>query len=293
MSYRFEASGLTADWLNGWLAAIGATVLVPGLRLGWADEAVPYAVYESDEAVDVFQAIARALPTEETLAQSTIAPTRPDTHQTLDRHVTLDAYRERASLERREGSGHLAASVSDLDVDADLGNLEHGAFYPAAPPTTGPLWQRVELCAQKVPIGKQETWVEASLLGLGHREEVNGLGFDPRRLPAGVHDQHKRLGKKYADPVVELMVFAALVLFPTRGNGCEIRQRGWRDRKTKRGAFEWSAWRPSLDRWAIDALLDVGLKLSGELILARYCVVPYQKAGDSDLTRAYFAERIP
>jgi hypothetical protein len=274
------------------LAAIGATVLVPGLHLGWADEAVPFAVFESDEAIDVVDAIARALPTADSLARSTIALTRPDAHHTFDRHVTLDAYRERAALERCEGSGHVAAAVSDLRVDANLGDLERGAFYPAAPPTTGPLWKRVELCVRKVPIGQRESRVAASLLALGQREEVNGIGFDPRRLAGGVHDQHTTLGKKYADPVIELMVFAALVLFPTRGDGRKIRQRGWRGARSERGGFEWCAWRPSLDRWAIDALLDVDAKLSQELVLARYRVVPYQKSGSSDLTRAYFAERI-
>ena len=32
---RHEAPGLPADWLNGWLAAIGVTVLIPGARLRW------------------------------------------------------------------------------------------------------------------------------------------------------------------------------------------------------------------------------------------------------------------
>ncbi len=291
MSRRFEAPGLTADWLNGWLAAIGATVLVPGLRLGWADEAVPFAVYESDDHLDVVPAISRALPTAESLGRSTIARKRPGEHHAFERHVTLDAYRERAELERREGGGHLAASVSDLRVDADHGNLDHGAFDPAAPGTTGPLWTRAEACQRKLSMDQRESYVNASLLGNGHRMKVNGLGFDARRLATGVHDGS--LGEKYADPVVELMVFAALVLFPTRGDGRQIRQRGWQDRSTKRGAFCWSAWRPFLDRWGIDAFLDLGSRLDGEFVLARYRVVPYQPSAIADTTRAYFAERVP
>jgi hypothetical protein len=61
----------------------------------------------------------------------------------------------------------------------------------------------------------------------------------------------------YADPVVELLTFAALLLFPVRGNGRRIRQRLWTDNSTRRGAFQWIAWRPALDRWGIDALLDL------------------------------------
>jgi len=290
MSHRFEAPGLTADWLNGWLAAIGATVLVPGLRLAWADEGVPFAVYESDAVVDVAQAISRALPTAESLSRSTIARTRRG-HHPLERHVTLEAYRERADLERREGNGHLAASVSDLRVDADPASLDHGAFDPAAPGTTGPLWSRAEACQQKLPGKERDTLVRASLLGTGHRVKVNGLGFDARRLATGVHDG--ALGDKYADPVVELMVFAALVLFPTRGDGRQVRQRGWRDRSTQRGAFHWSAWRPFLDRWAVDAFLDLNLRPEDDSVLARFRVIPYQPSARADTTRAYFAERIP
>lgn len=291
MNHRLEAPGLTADWLNGWLAAIGATVLVPGLRLGWANEAVPFAVYESDDPSDIVGAIAQALSTAESLSRSTIAPTRHDGHHSFVRRVTLDAYRERAALERREGSGHVAASASDLRVDAALDNLDHGAFDPAAPGTTGSLWERAQACQQKLPTNQRESLVHASLFGLGHRMKVNGLGFDARRLATGVHSGS--LAEKYADPVVELMVFAALVLFPTRGDGRKVRQRGWRDRSTQRGAFGWSAWRPFLDRWAIDAFLDLDLRLDDDLVLARYQVVPYQPSARADKTRAYFAERIP
>jgi len=40
------APGLTADWLNAWLAAIGVTVLVPGIRLGWSADPLPVAHFD-------------------------------------------------------------------------------------------------------------------------------------------------------------------------------------------------------------------------------------------------------
>ena len=60
---RHEAPGLPADWLNGWLAAIGVTVLIPGARLCWTDDGVPSAVFETDEPVDLAKVVADALPT--------------------------------------------------------------------------------------------------------------------------------------------------------------------------------------------------------------------------------------
>jgi len=97
----------------------------------------------------------------------------------------------------------------------------------------------------------------------------------------------------YADPVVELLAFAVLPLFPTRGDGRWIRQRLWTDSSTRRGAFQWIAWRPALDRWGIDALLDLPPRDLGGLTIAKYRVIPYQPAARADTTRAYFAERVP
>ena len=60
---RHETPGLPADWLNGWLAAIGVTVLVPGTRLCWTDDGVPSAVLETEQPVDLPKVVAEALPT--------------------------------------------------------------------------------------------------------------------------------------------------------------------------------------------------------------------------------------
>ena len=288
MTVRHEAPGLPADWLNGWLAAIGVTVLIPGARLRWTDDGVPSALFETDEPVDLAKRVEDALPTSQTLTRSAIARTLPRMEHDFSRNVTLAAFRERAGVERRNGEGILAASVSDLSAELKPDNLEHGAFDPPAP-RGETLWSRATACARALATADLAERVRDTFEGSGRREALNGLGFDARRFPAGMHAARD----VYADPVVELLAFAALPLFPTRGDGRRIRQRRWTDSSTRRGAFQWIAWRPALDRWAIDALLDLLPRDIGKLTLAKYRVIPYQPAARADTTRAYFAERVP
>jgi hypothetical protein len=285
---RHEAPGLPAEWLNGWLAAIGVTVLVPGARLRWTDDGVPSAVFQTDQSVDLPKVVADALPTPEALACSAIARRLPGMEHDFSRNVTLAAFRERAVVERRAGGGILAASVSDLNADLKPDNLEHGAFDPPAP-RGETLWSRATACAQALATADIAQRVRDTFSGSGRRETLNGLGFDARRFPAGMHAARD----VYADPVVELLAFAALPLFPTRGDGRLVRQRLWTDSSTRRGAFQWIAWRPALDRWGTDALLDLPPRDLGGLTIAKYRVIPYQPAARADTTRAYFAERIP
>ena len=191
-------------------------------------------------------------------------------------------------VERNSAEGILAASVSDLSADLKPENLDHGAFDPPAP-RGETLWSRATACAQALAATDIAERVRATFEGSGRREALNGLGFDARRFPAGMHAARD----VYADPVVELLAFAALPLFPTRGDGRRVRQRLWTDSSTRRGAFQWIAWRPALDRWAIDSLLDLPPRDVGGLTLAKYQVIPYQPSARADTTRAYFAERVP
>lgn len=288
MSVPWDAEGLTADWLNGWLAAIGVTVTVPGVKLSWSDQAIPFAVFHTNDNCDLFDSVATALPSEEDLQDSIIARTYGDLAE-FQRRVSLDAYRQRAVAERARRSVHLAASVSDLRDDIDPTSLDHGAFDPAVP-RGETLWSRAMACSKAIPTDNRVEVVRLSLTGQLLRVQANGLGFDPRRLPSSVQASGKP-SKVHVDPVVELLCFAALALFPTRGNGRQVRQRGWIDRSTQRGAFRWVAWRPALDSWAIDALLDAN-KLHGNTVISRYGVVPYRPSTVADPTRAYFGERL-
>lgn len=285
---RYEAPGLPADWLNGWLAAIGVTMLVLGVRVRWADAGIPFAVFETDQSVDLAELVAEALPTPESLAHSVIARRLPGTEHDFNRNVTLEAFRERAVVERRAGGGILAASVSDLSAEPKSDDLAHGAFDLPAP-RGETLWSRAVACAKALGATDIVERVRGTLSGSGQREKLNGLGFDARRLPGGMHPASE-VGV-FADPVVELLVFSALSLFPVRGDGRRIRQRLWTDSNTRRGAFQWIAWRPALDRWGIDALLDQPPQSSRRLTLAKYQVVPYQLSDPND-RRAYFAERV-
>jgi hypothetical protein len=289
MSSQFEAPGLTADWLNGWLAAIGVTVLVPGVRLSWSDEAVPFAVFHMKEVLDLPAAVGEVLVSEANLARSAIARV-DDAGTEFPRNVSLTAYRRRAEVERRSHSWSLAASVTDLRADADLDDLDHGPFDPPAP-RGETLWSRALACARMVPVDERADQVRQSLGGVAARVQVNGLGFDPRRLPSSVQASGAA-SKVYADPVVELLCFSALALFPTRGDGKSVRQRGWTDRPTQRGAFRWVAWLPALDRWGIDAFLDLDPPPVDQVV-ARFGSVPYRPSAVADTTRAYFAERLP
>jgi hypothetical protein len=285
---RHEAPGLPADWLNAWLAAIGVTVLVPGTRLRWTDAAVPFAVFETNQPADLATLVADALPTAETLARAAIARTLPGTQHDFSRNVTLAAFGERAAVERRVGGGILAASVSDLSADLNPDSLEHGAFDPPAP-RGETLWSRATACAQALATTDIAGRVRDTFSGSGRREALNGLGFDARRFPAGMHAARD----VYADPVIELLAFAALPLFPTRADGRRVRQRLWTDGSTRRGALQWIAWRPALDCWGIDALLDLPPRDVSGSSLVKYRVIPYQPSARADTTRAYFAERVP
>jgi hypothetical protein len=78
---------------------------------------------------------------------------------------------------------------------------------------------------------------------------------------------------------------AQLPLFPTRGDGHRVRQRRWIG-SSRRGVFQWIAWRPAIDGWGIDALLDLSLQDVGDVTIAMYQVVPYQPSARADTTRA-------
>jgi len=326
MSTELQAPGLTADWLSGWMAAIGATVLIPGLRLRWTEDVVPFAVFEWD-GDDIAGALAEAMPTPESIKESVIAQDRSGCKK-FTGAVTIDAYRERAAIERRTPhSFHLASSVSDLQRDrkpkkkkgqaeietaADAqGNddesgdttksaadkekkptLEHGPFDP---PSQGKdsRWSKMKACTIDLHTreGNLKDHLLASFNGHGERFQGDGLGFDPRRLPAGVQADGKP-SEVYVDPVIELLCFSSLALFPVRGDGrCRIVQRGWTDAPSQRHSFSWSAWRPALDRWAIDAFLDVSDRTE-DTVIARYGVIPYQTSAKQDIRRAYFGERL-
>jgi hypothetical protein len=279
-----EAPGLRADWLNAWLAAIGVTVLLPGVKLSWTDEVVPHARFWGVQHDELVPRIWSALPTDDELDHSVIARSLPDAAHEFARNVDLDTYRERAVLERATRSFQLASSVSDLVDEDQLENLPHGQFDPPVP-RGETLWSRARKCREALTDASQ---LSRSLFASGDRRPLNGLGFDARRLTSGVRGGG-RASTPHADPGVELLAFAALKLFPVTGKGRGAWQRLWTGGQFKRSALIWFSWAEALDSAAIDAVLDQ----PNSVAVRRWGVVPFKPTNASDTTRALFSEPLP
>jgi hypothetical protein len=291
------APGLPADWLNGWLAAIGVTVLLPDVRLSWTGDGSPGASFHLKEDRPLADRLGEALRAPNWRAELAVAA--------LSRKVTRDAYGD-AAMRARSSSGaalgwdpSLAASVTDLVWDSRLEEgkyLPHSPFDPTAPGTTGAVIDRFSRCLDKLDgaTPNASAFVSATLMGRGARVEADGLGFDARRLAPGVHGKAPNL----VDPVVECLCFFGLALFPLRGNGWQPQPRGWSRPEEQRGNFTWPVWVPKLDVWGIDALLDrfyspsraADLRRWG--IAASFSLVPYRRTGN-EKTRAYASEVLP
>lgn len=282
------APGLPADWLNGWLAAVGVTVLSPDVRLSWSDDLASFAVFHHPGDVPLAERIAKALPDEAALRDLVLA--------SLSRKVELDGFRAAAGSSRDRGDLSVAFSISDLASgnSFDPDNLPHGGFDPPAPKGTT-LVSRVLRCRRLLEPEPAKR-VGDTLAGVAIREKTNGLGFDIRRIPSGVQPEADVM----VDPAIECLCFEALKLFPVRGDGRRAVQRGWSRSKpaTQRGAFTWPVWSDLLDAWGIDAILDRFYADSSRSLRAdvgiegAFASVPFQPTGSSDVTRGYGSERI-
>jgi hypothetical protein len=280
---RLRAPGLRASWLNAWLAALGVTVLVDSAKLSWIGKGVPIAILEIPSADDVVVALTKALPS---LAQlDSLAIARPH----LERRVLPEQYKAAAAHARSNHDFSLAVSLSDLAARDDTGTLPHGPFDPPVP-RGETLWDRLRRCRETLDkAGPVQELVRRSLEGSGQRFAINGLGFDATRI------SDTDVSDKYVDPVIEYLAFWGLAFFPSRGNGKTLRPRGWRPTPP---ALQWPVWEPSLDRWAIDALLGLAFQKEAKAwqgmgigIYAAYETVRYRASGD-DRTAGFAAKRV-
>lgn len=280
------APGLPADWLNGWLAAVGIAVLLPDVRLAWTGDVKPVAVFHGSWASSLAERIAAALPNEAELERSCLAA--------LSRKVSLPAFHEGAKRSRATHDTALSSSLTDLVSGKSFreGDLPHGAFDPPMPAGVT-LLQRVVTCRRLLGQDVQKRLAD-TLAGTPVREKANGLGFDIRRLPTGVQPD----GAVMTDPAVECLCFVALALFPVRGDGRRALQRGWSKPATHRGAFTWPVWQEPLGVWGVDALLDqfyaqpAASRQTLIGISGVFASVPFEGAGSNDPTRGYASERI-
>lgn len=276
--------GLPADWLDAWLAAIGATVLVPGMRLAWSSDPVPHALLAAPEDDDPADCVAACLPSLADLESWPIAR-HLDGHAELKWDVDVTTWRDRAALARRRpAQWSLSAIYTDLcwDRTARTHVIGRGQFATPMPGRDNTIYDRLR---KLVPVARRAD-VRASLDGRGERIVNNGLGFDVGRV-GSLADETEML----VDPVIELLAFYGLALFPVRGDGgSDARQRGWTSRRGEAGAFRWPTWAEPLDAMAVDALLDCPASVTGLLGVTGYWqVVPFDRRGTSDVTRAYGA----
>lgn len=231
--------GLTGDWLNAWLAAIGITVLIPDARLSWTTARPPVAIIHTSAPRPLAQQIAERLPTPEQWWERNpaIAPA-PTQKKNTTRSMTPEEYLQRAQQERQAQSHTLAASLTDL-AGRPL-NESHSPFDPAAPGSTGGVFHRMLDCLTALPQANPDRidWVQSTLDGPRRRVAVNGLGFDIRRIASGsLTDDVKKV-----DPVIETLAHMALAHFPVRGNGTTEHTRGWMGRRTASGSLAWPCW---------------------------------------------------
>lgn len=293
---RVECPGLPASWVNGWLAAVGATVLDPRIRLGWTDGRSPVAVLGARD-IDPVATLVAAWPDEPKLADMPLAETWRGAG-VLQRRVPIEDFAARA----RACRGHrycwtLSSTLTDLHVD-EHGLVAHAPFDPAGP---GPIrWLHHRLLKAHAHVDLSVRRLEDSLAGKAARAEDNGLGFDVTRLGPLADPS-----TKWGDPVVETLAFFGLALLPVRGKGTEGRsnsfpqvQRGWRVAADRGGLrFTWPVWKQPLERFGIDAILDAWRpddKASWPRLGVHggWGTLRFKPRGTSDSTRAFGAGRL-
>ena len=250
-------NGLPADWLNAWLAAVGATVLGEEMRLRWTTDTIPVAVLSVDGDDDPVEVLAASWPDEERLNAMPVAHEWSGLN-TMGRKVSVDVFVERARAVRSHvDSWTLSSTMTDLHV-YESGEVGHGPLDPPGPGTVKWLHHRLLKTLSHVELSA--TRLAATLEGRGSRVVDNGLGFDLTRVTTQADGSQKTV-----DPIIEVLAFFGLALLPVRGDGVDqrmtrtrsrtsVRQRGWQ--RTPRRCFEWPVWEQSLDLASIDALLD-------------------------------------
>lgn len=259
--HELVCPGLPGHWINGWLAAVGATVLDPRLQLRWTEGSAKTAVLASSDGLPV-DVLASAWPNESALRDLPLAevwrgaaPLSPG-----GRRVSAESFAQRARAARSHASSWtLSSTMTDLAVARD-GLVGHAPFDPAGPGKVKWLHHRlVKLCGH-IPSSRIGAFIAESLAGEAVRVKDNGLGFDHARLGSAADTSGNLV-----DPVIEVLAFFGLALLPVRGLGIDGRisrlrppdaiQRGW-SRTGDNRAFHWPAWHAPLGAPAIDALLD-------------------------------------
>ena len=123
--------GWPGAWINGWLAAVGTTVLDARIRLHWTTDGVPLAVLSASE-VDPVAALVESWPDAALLADLPIAENWKGAGK-VRRTVPVEAFAGRARVARgHPNAWTLSSTMTDLCVD-EHGEVAHAPFDPAGP----------------------------------------------------------------------------------------------------------------------------------------------------------------
>ncbi len=285
--------GLPGSWLNGWLAGLGATVLDARIRLHWSDRGTRFAVLSSPRE-DPLSILSKSWPDPEAVADLPIAR-RWRSVVPMGRRVTVDVFRQRAAAARgHRQSWALSSTLTDLAVEKT--EVLHARFDPPVP-------KGLTLHDRLFPVHRRATSspqaLSDALSGLSKRIKANGLGFDQTRVGSLADDT-----STYVDPIIETLAFYGLALLPVRGMGRDAMlghrwvrsvQRAWHGRTGQKERFRWPAWQQPLDRFGIDALLDLWNPTKRRDwprlgVHAGWQTVEYRRRGSADSTRAFGAE---
>lgn len=300
MSHEVTCAGLPASWINAWLAAVGATVLDSRIRLHWSETVRPVAVFSAVN-INPIDALFESWPTKEFLDDLPIAKNwRED--RPVGRKVSVEDFIQRTSIARGHPySWTLSSTMTDLCVNKE-GEVEHAPFDPGVPKGRS-LHDR--LLTLQTCFEISEKCIHESFMGIAQRVKINGLGFDGTRLGSSADKT-----EKYTDPIIEMLAFFGLKLFPVRGNGIDQRydpsthtgkrQRGWKasSRNPKILRFHWPAWSQPLDINGIDALMDKWNPTSRRSTWEKFGIhqgwksVKFSPTSLADTTRAYGSERL-
>lgn len=281
MTEFYEAPGLPADWLNGWLAAVGVVVLLSDVRLSWSPDAIPIARFHGTDIGGLPERLVAAMPRDEELALLAIRAEGPGGR--MGQSIDKATYRERACEAREKRDWSLGISHSDLGGAKDEKLNSAGPFNVGVEKGVT-LWERLMKIGRDLGADRNSAdLMRMTLQGTAPRVGGNGLAFDCRRLPSGVQPPGPM-----CQPFVELLAFSGISLFPVRGDGKHLRQRGW---TSKPESFRYPVWSAELNSDAIDAFLDLGVWSARHVANGWYKTRSYKKSGRETRT-GYYAERV-